>query len=218
MKGHAIPYSGEEMGWLEANRALPIGDYQRGFYAAFGRLISKVNLNALRKRKGWKTGRTGQFVKGQEPCNKGRPCPPGRGGRHPNAQKTQFRKGSVPANAKPLGTERLSKDGYIEINVAQVNPYTGHARRYVQKHRHLWEAINGPVPKGHCLKSLDGDKANTDPSNWVAIPRGVAVRLNGGRHHRRVAYDDAAPELRPTLMAMAQLQHQAHSRQKPAGE
>lgn len=214
MKGRAIPYSASEMAWLETNRTMPIADYQSGFYATFGRLISKVNLNALRKRKGWKTGRTGQFVKGQEPANKGKQCPPGRGGRHPNAQRTQFRKGQEPHNTKFLGHERLSKDGYLEISVAEPNPYTGYSRRYVLKHVHLWTAANGPVPKGHCLKSLDGDKTNTDPSNWIAIPRGVAVRLNGGRHHRRVAYDDAAPELRPTLMAMAMLQHQAHTRRK----
>ena len=90
MKGHPIRYSAEEWTWLEANRAMVISDYHRAFCEAFGRAdVSAVNLHSLRKRKGWRTGRTGCFVKGQEPVNKGKPCAPGTGGRHPNAQRTQ---------------------------------------------------------------------------------------------------------------------------------
>lgn len=98
MKGHWITYSATEVAWLEANRLLPIAGYHEAFSREFGRVdVSAANLHALRKRKGWKTGRTGQFVKGQEPVNKGKPCPPGKSGRHPNARKTQFRKGNTEA-------------------------------------------------------------------------------------------------------------------------
>lgn len=208
MKGRAILYSAAEMAWLEANRLMVIGDYARAFNKQFGREVEAKNLHALRKRKGWKTGRTGCFEKGQEPPNKGRPCPEGTGGRHPNARRTQFGKGHLPHNTRHLGHERVSKDGYVEISVAETNPHTGYERRYVLKHRHLWEAANGPVPAGHALKCLDGNKQNCDPANWEAVPRSIMPRLAGGnRYARKLAYDEAPPELKPTVLAIAKLAH-----------
>lgn len=214
MKGRRIVYSAEELGFLEQHRTLPISDYHARFVAAFGRSdVAAAHLHALRKRKGWKTGRTGQFVKGQEPLNKGVPCAPGRGGNHPNARRTQFRKGQEPHNTRYLGHERVSKDGYVEISVDQPNPHTGYRRRYVLKHKWLWEQVNGPVPAGHVLKCLDGDKLNTDPSNWEPIPRALLPRLAGGnRYHRKLPYDHAAPEVRPAIMAVAKLRHAAKTK------
>lgn len=210
MKGKWISYSVAEMEWLKANRTLPIGDYHREFSAMFQRDdVSAGNLHALRKRKGWKTGRTGCFVTGQVPVNKGKPCPPGKGGRHPNARRTQFKAGGLPHNTKFLGHERVSKDGYVEISVGEQNPHTGYERRYVLKHLHLWEQINGPLPAGMCLKCVDGDRLNTDPSNWLMIPRGVLPRLNGGRATRVMAYDTAPDELKPVLMTLARVDHKA---------
>lgn len=215
MKGHPIPYSAEEMAWLEANRAMVISDYHRAFCGTFGRSdASLVNLHSLRKRKGWSTGRTGCFVKGETPHNKGKPCAPGTGGRHPNARKTQFRKGQEPHNTHYLGHERVSIDGYVEISVAETNPHTGYGRRYVLKHRHLWEQANGPLPEGFCLKCL-GDRLNTDPSNWEAVPRALLPRLAGGnRYSRKLAFDDAHANLKPTILAAAKLEHGARVARK----
>jgi hypothetical protein len=213
MKGRSIPYSGVEMVWLEANRLLPISDYARAFNATFGRDVDAQNLHALRKRKGWKTGRTGFFEKGEIPHNKGKPCEPGRGGNHPNARRTQFATGGLPHNTKFLGHERVSKDGYVEISIAQTNPHTGFGRRYVLRHRWVWEQANGPVPKGHALKCLDGNKQNTDAANWDAVPRAFLPRLAGGNRYRQVlAYDDASPEVRPALLTIAELEHKARKR------
>ncbi|WP_242186411.1 HNH endonuclease signature motif containing protein [Sphingomonas sp. CARO-RG-8B-R24-01] len=215
MKGRAISYSAEEMAWLEANRLMVISDYHRAFCERFGRVdASLINLHSLRKRKGWSTGRTGQFAKGAAPMNKGVPCPPGKGGRHPNARKTQFKVGQRPHNTNYLGHERVSKDGYVEISVAETNPHTGFERRYVLKHRHLWELANGPVPEGCALKCLDSNPLNTDPANWEPVPREVLARLNGGRWRKTLAYDAASPELKPTVMAVAKLKHAAFCARK----
>lgn len=209
MKGHRIEYSKAELRWLEANRTMVIGEYRRAFCAKFGRRIKAANLNALRKRMGWKTGRTGCFAKGEIPHNKGKKCCAGQGGRHPNARKTQFKKGNLPHNTNYLGHERLSKEGYIEISVGETNPHTGFERRYVLKHRWLWEKARGPVPEGMVLK-CKGDKQNTDPSNWELIPRALLPRL-GGRFGR--GYDYAPDELKPTIMAVAKLEHQIREKE-----
>lgn len=207
MKGRGIPYSRREMAWLEANRLMVISDYHRAFCAKFGREdVSLVHLHSLRKRKGWKTGRTGCFAKGDVPHNKGKHCAPRRGGNHPNARRTQFKKGNLPHNTNYLGHERLSKDGYIEISVDERNPHTGFERHYVLKHKWLWEQINGRVPDGHALKCLDGNRTNCDPSNWEMIPRELLPRLNG-RHD--MAYDDAEPDIKPVLLTLAKLKNAA---------
>jgi len=114
--------------------------------------------------------------------------------------------GSGPENAryKPLGTERVSADGYLE---RKVNDGPSMSARWRRVHVIEWENIHGPVPKGFCLKALDGDKTNTDPSNWRLIPNGVRPALNGGRCKRRPAYDEASPEFRPALLTMAEIEH-----------
>lgn len=212
MKGRWIQYSDAELAWLEANRTMVISDYHRAFVERFGRDdVSAVNLHSLRKRRGWRTGRTGQFPKGIVPANKGKKCLPGKGGRHPNARATQFRKGNLPHNTKYAGHERLSGDGYIEISVDETNPHTGYERRYVLKHRWLWEKENGPVPDGMVLKCRDGNRQNTAPSNWELIPRALLPRLSGrfGRD-----YETAPAVLKPTIMAIAKLEQTAHDRKK----
>lgn len=215
-KGKSIPYSAAEMDWLEANRAMVISEYHSAFVATFARDdVTAGQLHALRKRKGWKTGRTGQFAKGQEPVNKGKKCAPGTGGLHPNARRTQFKKGNRTGKAnlnwQPVGTERVSEDGYRERKVHDGLPMH---TRWQLVHRVEWEAVNGPVPEGYCLKCL-GDRLNTDPSNWELIPRALLPRLAGGNRYRQVlAYDDAPDELKPAVLAVAKVEHAAREARK----
>lgn len=212
MKGVWIPYSAAEMAWLEANRLLPISDYSQGFAEAFGRSdVGASHLHALRKRMGWRTGRTGCFEKGAAPANKGKVCAPGAGGRHPNAVRTQFqpgvRRGVAVRLYKPIGTERLSKNGYRERKIHDGMPLQS---RWRSVHLIEWEALHGPVPAHHALKCL-GDKLNTDPSNWTLIARGMLPRLNGGRFKTSMAFDGAPAELKPTILAVARLAHKARA-------
>ncbi|GGD43237.1 HNH endonuclease [Aureimonas glaciei] len=213
MKGRNIPYSAAEMAWLEAHRLLVISEYHRLFCETFARTdASLANLHSLRKRKGWSTGRTGHFAKGETPVNKGKKCAPGAGGLHPNARKTQFRVGGMTGAAqrkyKPIGTERVSIDGYRERKVHDELPRQS---RWQLVHRIEWEAINGQVPAGMALKCR-GDRLNTDPANWQLVPRAILPRLNGGRAKTLVAYDEAPDELKPTIMALAKLDHVARQR------
>lgn len=216
MKGRRIAYSAAEKAWLYENRLLTISDFHAAFCAAFSRTdVSAANLHALRKREGWKTGRTGHFAKGSAPANKGVPCLEGKGGRHPNARRTQFRKGNrtgrANENYQPIGTERVSEDGYRERKVHDGLPMQS---RWQLVQRIEWEAANGPVPEGYALKCLDGDKLNCAPSNWTPVSRGVLARLNGGRHRTRVAFDAAPAELKPTVMALAKLEQGLHEKRK----
>jgi hypothetical protein len=203
-----IPWSVAELRWVEAHRTLLRKDAHAMFCAKF-RQIKLGAYAALCKRKGWVTGRDGRIQKGNVPSNKGKKMP-----YNPNSARTQFKKGQLPLNTKFLGHERVSKDGYIEISIDQENPHTGFERRYVLKHKHLWENENGPVPTGMCLKCLDGNRLNTDPSNWTLIRRALLPFMNG---HRGPNYDSAAPEVKPAVLTLAKLRHARFSRARGRG-
>lgn len=182
-------YSGEELAWIEARRDWPRADLHRAFSARFQRTdVSADTLRCLCKRKGWLTGRTGCFPKGG-------------------------RAGIANPRYKPIGSERVSPDGYLERKVHDGQPMHARWRRV---HVIEWEKINGHVPDGFCLKALDGDKTNTNPANWRLIPVGMRTALNGGRMKRRPAYDEAAPELRPSLLAIAEIEEAARKIRRTA--
>jgi hypothetical protein len=203
MKGRAIPYSDVELQWLSDNRRLDRKSLHAGFVAKFGRHeLTVEHLKGLCARKGWKTGRTGQFKQGHQAYNKGKEMP-----FNPNSAACRFKKGHTPHNTNYLGHERITRDGYVEISVDERDPYTGFERRYVLKHRWLWEKANGPLPDGYCLKCLDGTRTNTDPSNWEAIPRAMLPRLAGRKDHGIIGYDAAPKQLKPVILAVAKLDH-----------
>ena len=211
MKGHYIRYSREELEFIEWRQAMSRRALHEAFVVRFGRTdVTLSNLNSLCKRKGWSSGRTGRFEKGQPPANKGRLMP---AETKAKLARTWFRKGSLNGKAakkyKPIGTERLCKNGYRERKVSDDGLPQ---RRWRAVHLIEWEALNGPVPEGHCLKCLDGDRLNTDPANWEAIPRALLPRLSGGRWWQ--PYQDYEPEVRPSVLAVARLEHAAREKSR----
>ena len=203
-KGSYLRYSKTELGWIERHRTLPRAEAHRRFCEKFGRDdVTLDNYKALCTRRGWTTGRTGRIEKGATSWNKGRKCPDGEGGRHPNARRTHFkpgvRQGVATRHYKPIGTERLSKEGYLERKIHDGMPLQS---RWRAVHLIRWEAENGKLPRGHCLKCLDDNRLNTDPSNWVAIPRAALPFLNG---HRGYDYSKMPAELKPSVLTLAKV-------------
>ena len=111
------------------------------------------------------TGRTGRFEKGRATWNKGTKG-------LTKANVTSFKKGQKPHNYKPLGSERITKDGYCEIKVSD----TG--RRWRLKHVLIYEKHHGKVPKGSAVIFLDGDKRNFDIDNLYLVTRSQLAMLN----------------------------------------
>ena len=203
-----VAWSDEEIAFVEANQTLSRKALHAALVQRFGRHdISEENIKTLAYWRGFRTGRTGTFEKGSTPVNKGKKCPPGVGGRSAAARRTQFPKGHRGGKAaevyQPIGIE-VVRQGYL---FRKVNDDTSLPRRWKSVHSIRWEEANGPVPEGHALKCLDGDRMNTDPSNWEAVHRGVISRLNRGRMRKTLAYDDAPAELKPLVLASAKLKH-----------
>lgn len=117
-----------------------------------------------------------QFKPGHKTWNKGMK------GLNIGGVETQFKPGNRSGIAlemyQPIGTERLSKDGYIQRKVNDDMPIH---RRWRGLHIIKWEAINGPLPEGHALTFRDGDKLNTAIENLELLPRSELMKRNS-RH------------------------------------
>lgn len=189
-------FSKAELAFIKRRETMPRRELHAAFVERFRREISLEGFKALCDRLKLRTGRTGQFPKGFVPVNKGKKMP-----FNANSARTQFKKGQLGGRAvevvKPIGSERLSKEGYLERKIHNGLPMQS---RWRTVQRINWEAANGPVPEGHVLKCLDGNKLNTDPSNWELITRAVLARRN-----KRFAGAQLPPELELAAIAVAKL-------------
>lgn len=141
-------------------------EIQKAFTERFGWEISVGQVDSYIGNHHLNTGRTGRFQKGNEPYNKGK-----KGACAAGCEKTWFRTGHIPANYRPVGSERVSADGYIEVKVADPN-------KWKPKHRIVWESVNGKIPEGYILIFRDNDKTNTDIDNLLPVRRGTHAVLN----------------------------------------
>ena len=112
-----------------------------------------------------KTGFNGRFEKGHVPAIKGT-----KGIMKPN--KTSFKKGHVHWNKKPIGSERVSVDGYTEIKVADPD-------KWRLKHRVMYEKYHNVVlnPK-ELVIFADGDKSNITKENLLLVDNEQLLILN----------------------------------------
>lgn len=131
----------------------------------FGTNYTHTQLKSYYGRYKLNSGLTGYYKKGNKPWNKGK-----KGLMGPN--KTSFKKGDIPVNHRPVGSERIcSKDGYILIKTAEPN-------HWEHKHRVLWEKEYGPIPDGHAIIFGDGDKRNLSLDNLILVSRKQLLGLN----------------------------------------
>jgi len=120
-------------------------------------------------------GRKYQFKKGQTPSNKGKKQTEYMSKEAIERTKgTRFSKGNVPPNRKPIGHKRITKDGYIEVKVRDLNKN----ENFELKHRLIWEKHNGPIPKGYNVQFKDGNKQNCKIENLKCISNAELAEMN----------------------------------------
>lgn len=132
----------------------------------FGLQLGVNQIKSFKHNRKLSSGLTGHFPKGSVPWNKGK-----KGISYEGMKATQFKKGHKPWNYKPVGSERVNNDDYVDIKIADPNKWKG-------KHILIWEAANGPVPKDHAIIFGDGNKRNFNLDNLLLVSRKQLVRLN----------------------------------------
>lgn len=126
--------------------------------------VSKVKAYMANHK--MKNGLSGRFQKGHIPANKGT-HPPSVG----RMAETQFKKGHLPHNTKPIGYERVNRDGYIEVKIRMRPDRKTGKKNFAPKHRLIWEKAYGPIPPGHNIVFLDGNKRNFALGNLACISK-----------------------------------------------
>ena len=126
--------------------------------------FSSQQIESALRRYNLKTGNTGQFKKYQEPWNKGLKG-------YIGANKTSFKKGTIPPNYKPVGTERFAKDGYIEVKVKDPNVWE-------LKHRYIYKKHHGEIPNGYNVIFADKNISNFDIDNLILVSKAEMLILN----------------------------------------
>ncbi|MCF6459085.1 HNH endonuclease [Pseudoalteromonas sp. MMG024] len=165
----------------------------KAFNKKFGTNKTDVQIIGTCKNHGIKSGRTGHFDANHVPHNKGmKGWQPG--GR---SVETQFKKGRESVNKKPIGSERVNVDGYVEVKTAEPNVWT-------LKQRIIYEREIGPLKPDHNIRFKDGNKQNFELSNLMQVSNSVSMymTLNG--------YSEAPDEVKDTVVAISKLQSKTH--------
>lgn len=145
-------------------------------------------------------GRATRFQKGRTPFQKGKKIeewmsPEGIA----NSVKGRFKKGRPSQNIRPVGSERVNIDGYIEIKIAEPS-------KWRQKQRVVWEAEHGPVPDGYMVSFIDGNKQNCALSNLRLITKADNLR--------RVSLNNYPDEVRDVIHMRAVLKRHINTQKR----
>lgn len=121
------------------------------------KMLQKTSNNLL------ESGKVHRFEKGQTAWNKGKYMRV--------SKRTEFKDGHKPHNYRPVGSERITADGYRERKIADPNKWRG-------VHLILWEEENGPIPPKHKVIFADNNKQNIVIENLILVTFGEAMRRN----------------------------------------
>lgn len=130
--------------------------------------------------------KAGHFLLGQVPWNKGKSYP------QPH-NPTKFKKNrpiQEHAKYRPIGSLRLSKEGYWEMKYTDDRTIAS-ARRWKGIHRLVWEQHTGSIPKGHIIVFKDRKKGMKPDEITIDKLECITREENANRNH----INNRSPEL-----------------------
>lgn len=167
-------YPSEIRKYIEDNHAgIGLKDMAVLLNEKFGTDYTNKQIKAYYHNHGLNSGLTGYFEEGHTPVNKGM-----KGHYSPGSEKSWFKKGNVPKNLKPIGSERVDVEGYTLIKTAEPSVWK-------LKHKLIWESENGKVPEGYVLTFLDADKSNITLDNLALITMAESLQLTRSKLRSR---------------------------------
>lgn len=170
----AHKYTSEQRDFIRTHyKGISSLDLSIKFNEEFGTNLTKDQLRWYKKNHKLPNGLDAKFKKGNKPYNKGT-----KGIAKPN--KTSFKKGNIPPNHRPIGSERINIDGYTEVKVGEPN-------KWKFKHRIIWEEKFGAIPRGHAVMFADRNKQNFEIDNLIL----VSTRQLQVMNNKKLIQDDA---------------------------
>lgn len=122
-------------------------------------------------------------------------------------KETRFKKGHRGGRAvevyKPIGSERISKDGYLQRKINDDMPLQ---KRWRGVHIIVWEEANGPLPAGHAVTFKDGNKKNITPNNLELVSRADLMKRN--------TYHNYGPEIAQLVQLKGAITRQINKRER----
>lgn len=174
----AHKYSKEEHQFLIDNvKGITLKELTKRFNEKFNTNVSENAISNQKTKLGIRSGIVGgRFEKGHIPANKGKTWNEymSKEGQE-NLRKTTFKKGNIPANHRPIGSERVdNRDGFILIKVQD-----GHLQKnWMSKSRYIYEQAHGKIPKGHKVIFADGNNRNFDLDNLILVSNAEELIMN----------------------------------------
>lgn len=208
-KGHRSSVFPEDVAsFIEANYlGTSYTDMAAILNARFGTNYTRGQIKSFYGNHHLNSGLTGRFDKGHVPYNKGKTWDEYMSEEaKEKASKTQFKNGQLPPNTKPIGWERIDRDGYVEVKVRMRPSKSTCNDNFVLKHRLVWEQANGPIPEDCNVIFKDGNKLNCELSNLMLVTRAQHVVMN--KCHLR----SNVPEYAETSVLIADLKSAARKR------
>jgi hypothetical protein len=141
------------------------------FNMELGLSVTGKQISNLCKRRGLANGIDTRFQKGHIPFNKGR-----KGYCSPGCEKGWFPPGHMPFNTMPIGSERVTAEGYVEVKIS--NKSGPSRNRWKGKHVLIWEEANGPLPRGNVVLFSNGNRRNFKPENLISVSRRELAVIN----------------------------------------
>ncbi|EOA9037774.1 HNH endonuclease signature motif containing protein [Vibrio harveyi] len=186
-KGRYFSYSQEQAEFIKTGyQQWTLAELTRQFNQRFGTEKTESQIRSFTRNHGIKSGRSGRFEKGNVPFNAGT-----KGVMKANSG--SFQKGMKPHNHKPVGSERVNVEGYVEIKTAEPNVWE-------LKQRVIYAEHFGDIPDGHNVRFRDGDRQNCAPDNLFLVNNHENVMLN-----QRYKLNSQPIEVRDTLVLLARL-------------
>lgn len=145
------------------------------FNKQFNTNITAYEIKYFRRNHKLNSGLTGRFEKGQVSHNKGKKQTEFMSKEAIERTKaTRFKKGNRPSNYRPVGSERINVDGYIEVKVSDPN-------KWETKNKVVYKKFFGDIPKGYKVIYADGNKLNNEPNNLILVSNSQLLIAN--RNH-----------------------------------
>lgn len=186
-----MKYTDIHIDFIKEHGSLPRAEITALFNAKFSTTQKVHCISNMCKKLGVKSLSNGCFRKGNVPYNKGVKGFMG-------SNKTSFKPGPTPHNAKKVGSIVKVKDTnglfYMRIKIAEPN-------KWQSLHAYIWEQKYGEIPKGFCVIFKDKNPDNVRLDNLMLVSRNELVRLNS-------KYPTIDKSLKEVALQVIKIQHE----------